>query len=255
MINFASVTENGESFPIMPRESPDGQGPREPPNAIDELNIIDGASDGTESNMVFQLPHEERLPGLQARHLEDTHGYEPLTLADLGTDSFDLVASEVDGGQVLASSILEEVSELIFSDYHLHVILQDYTTFRRFNEFITTYRPQSLPLLKYYLTSLKAMAAMKFTESVIEDLKPISYHGFNLKFTEKSTERTEDKELRGKIAKAFHLLARDDLSAYITHLWMSVVGTSMKKRVTGLLPEYLKEQVKSGFGVCNVDDC
>lgn len=181
------------------------------------------------------------LPGLQSKFLKDTKYYEPLDLADLGPDSFDLVPSNDHGEQGLAPSMLEQRSEIIFSDFHLHVILQDYSTLQRFTDFIASHRPKSLPLLNHYLSLMKAQAAMYLTNSIMSDLEPVSYHGVNLKFTESSAGRIESQELHDNIAKAFHILARDDLSAYVTYQWMTVVEASMKQRVRGLLPSHLKE--------------
>ncbi|KAJ4391249.1 hypothetical protein N0V93_004866 [Gnomoniopsis smithogilvyi] len=189
----------------------------------------------------LQSSHKASLPGLQARYLKDTHDYEPLRLADLGPDSFDLVPSNDHGNQGLGPSMLEQRFDTIFSDFHLHIILQDYSTLQRFTEFITSYRPKSLPLLRYYLGLMKAQAAMHLTNSIIHDLKPVSYHGVNLKFTENPAGFVESQDLHDKISRAFHTLARDDLSAYITHQWMHIVETSMRQRVTGLLPSHLKD--------------
>lgn len=243
--SLSSLTEeettSAEMFSVPHHE----KGDTSPPDAVDQPNGINGKSEETESieslNLPNEVTNEVKLPGLQARHLKDTQDYEPLMLADLGPDSFDLVPSADHGSQGLPPSTIEQRSELIFSDYHLHVILQDYSTLQRFTEFITTYRPKSLPLLKYYLSSLKALATMELTNSIIHGLEPVSYHGVNLKFTEDFADGAESQSLHDKIARAFYILARDDLSAYVTHLWMNVVEVSMNQRVTGLLPSHLKE--------------
>lgn len=214
--------------------------PRGPPHAVNGVDVANGTTK-TPSIDTLRLSDRDKLPGLQATYLKDTQDYEPLTLADLGPDSFDLVPSNDRGNQGLSPSMLEQRCEMIFSDFHLHVILQDYSALQRFTEFITANRPKSLPLLGYYMSSMKAQAAMHLTNSIIQDLKPVSYHGVNLKFTERPAEVAESKELHDKIARAFHILARDDLSAYVTYQWMNIVESSMKQRVTGLLPSHLKE--------------
>lgn len=214
--------------------------PRDPPHVVNGVDVANGTTK-TPSIETIHFPDRDKLPGLQAMYLKDTRDYEPLTMADLGPDSFDLVPSNDHGNQGLSPSMLEQRCEVIFSDFHLHIILQDYSTLQRFTEFITANRPKSLPLLKYYLSSMKAQAAMHLTNAVIQDLKPVSYHGVNLKFTESPAEVAESKELHDKIARAFHILARDDLSAYVTYQWMNIVESSMKQRVTGLLPSHLKE--------------
>lgn len=224
----------------MPGSAKNEPSPKVPLGAVNGLHGVDGLRK-MPSTETLQFQDGGKLPGLQARYLKDTQDYEPLSLADLGPDSFDLVPLSDHGSQGLSPSMLEQRCEIVFSDFHLHVILQDYSTLKRFTEFITTYRPKSLPLLRYYLSSMKAQAAMHLTNSIIQDLKPVLYHGVHLKFTESTAEVAESKELHDKIAKAFHILARDDLSAYVTYQWMKVVESSMKQRVTGLLPSHLKE--------------
>lgn len=220
-----------------PKNEPGSRDPAEMVKSVDDANGKKRAP----SLETLQFPNRDKLPGLQARYLKDNQAYEPLTLADLDPDSFDLVPSDDKGNQGLSPSVLEQRCETIFSEFHLHVILRDYSTLQRFTEFITANRPKSLPLLRYYLSSMKAQAAMHLTNSIIQDLKPVSYHGVNLRFTESPAEVVESQELQDKIARAFHILARDDLAAYVTSQWMNVVDSSMKQRVTGLLPSHLKE--------------
>ncbi|KAJ4424689.1 hypothetical protein N0V82_000617 [Gnomoniopsis sp. IMI 355080] len=238
--SLASLTEDTTLSTEIPSTALPWQGNSGPSDAAHNSHGVDGVMVPPRIESLG-LSRELPLPGLQARFLKDTKYYEPLKLADLGPDSFDLVPSDDHGDQGLAPSMLEHRFEVIFSDYHLDVILQDYSTLQRFTDFITSYRPKSLPLLNYYLSLMKAQAALYLTNSIIHDLKPVSYHGDNLEFTENSGERIESQELQDKIAKAFQPLARDDLSAYVTHQWMTVVEASMKQRVRGLLPSHLKE--------------
>lgn len=241
MISLGSLTDGRTSSAKVPGAPLHGQDiVKGPSTAITEPTGVNELRE-VQSTGTLQLSHNLSLPGLQARYLKDTQDYEPLKLADLGPDSFDLVPFNDNGSQGPTPSMLEERFAVIVSDFHLHVILQDYSILQGFTEFITSYRPKSLPLLKYYLSSMKAQAAMHLANSIIHDQNPVCYHGINLKFTENFAERVESQELRSKIAKAFHVLAKDDLSAYVTCRWMNVVEASMKQRVTGLLPPHLKE--------------
>lgn len=240
ILSITSRIEDTQCSPGVPgaaKNEPSLNGPLGAGNGVNGANGLKKIP----STDTLQSLDRGKLPGLQARYLKDTQNYEPLTLADLEPDSFDLVPLSDHGSQGLSPSMLEQRCEIIFSDFHLHVILQDYSTLQRFTEFITAYRPRSLPLFRYYLSLMKAQAAMHLTNSIMQDLKPVSYHGVDLKFTESTSDVADSKELHNKIARAFHILARDDLSAYVTYQWMNVVESSMKQRVTGLLPSHLKE--------------
>lgn len=185
---------------------------------------------------IFSKGH---LPALQARQLRDISDFEPVPVSDLLPDSFDLVPSGGDDGPI--QSTLEQQSELLFSKFHLSIIFQDFLVLRRFVGFLATVRPQSVPLLEYYLRSVKALAAVNYANSVVESLDPVTYHGQSLAFTETKAQTASTKAMGDKIAAAFQVLARDDLPSFITHIWMELVEASMRRRITGSLPAHLRE--------------
>jgi len=62
-----------------------------------------------------------------------------------------------------------------------------------------------------------------------------------LEFTRALPAMTSNAVLEEKAEAAFEALARDDLPAYITHVWTQTVSLSIKRRITGTLPVQLRE--------------
>jgi hypothetical protein len=132
---------------------------------------------------------------------------------------------------------LETRSEQLFSRAHLQAIFNDTATLLRFISFLSTARPDSVPTLIYYLDALKAIRAINYANAVAEALEPIS----GLPFTENPARPTMNAVLEEKASQAFDVLVRDDLPAFITHIFTQVVTVSISKRITGNLPPSLRE--------------
>lgn len=225
-------------------------------NGLANRNHSNGTMhNGTNKMLPPILPssHGGPLPALQTRHLRDHTDFEPLPISDLAPDSFDLVPTgDGDGDDdenhhhrpLSLQSTLEQQSELLFSKFHLSVIFQDFLVLRKFIGFLTTRRPGSVPLLEYYLRAVKALAALNYANAIVATLDPVSYHGQGrLVFTETKAQTASSRALGDKIAAAFQVMARDDLPAFVTHIWMEVVEASMRRRITGSLPAHLREYV------------
>lgn len=235
------MIENGKMLPPLRTAS-----------SVDQINMLAAnvsiGSDTSRKNSSGTLKTPRKLPpmlpqgplpALQSRQLRDNSDFEPVAVSDLLPDSFDLVPTGGDDAPLQSS--LEQTSELLFSKYHLSVIFQDFMILRRFIGFLTTVRPNSVPLLEYYLRSVKALAALNYANSIVENLETVTYHGQSLVFTENKAQTASSKALGDKIAAAFQVLARDDLPAFITHIWMELVEVSMRRRITGSLPAHLRE--------------
>jgi hypothetical protein len=125
----------------------------------------------------------------------------------------------------------------MFSAEHLEEIFADPTTMLAFTTFLSTNRPDSLPLLVYYLDALKALKAIKYANAITGTLMPIDGKGF----TETLVQSTTNLALENRTKEAFNTLVRDDLPAYIAHVFIQVVSLSIQRRVTGTLPPHLRE--------------
>ncbi|KAF2876933.1 hypothetical protein BDV95DRAFT_601344 [Massariosphaeria phaeospora] len=149
--------------------------------------------------------------------------------------SFDLVAPNgADSGRAFS---LEIRSEQLFSKEHLEAIFEDTPSLLRFTSFLTQVRPKSIPILVYYLDALKAIRAINYANAVAEALEPLE--GFE--FTENPARPTVNAILEDKAKQAFEVLVREDLPAFITHIFIQVVSVSIQKRITGNLPPLLRE--------------
>lgn len=149
--------------------------------------------------------------------------------------SFDLVAPNENphyGGYSL-----EARSEQLFSRAHLEAIFHDTPSLLRFTSFLSIARPKSVPVLIYYLDALKAIRAIEYANAVAEALEPIEGH----EFTETGARPTVNAILEEKARNAFDVLVRDDLPAFITHIYIQVVSVSIQKRITGSMPPLLRE--------------
>ena len=174
------------------------------------------------------------LPPLQTKGPpDDKDKMEPFLEDD--PRSFDLVAPAENGDHQAFS--LEARSQLMFSREHLKVIFSDPALLLRFTAFLSTHRPQSVPILIYYLDALKAMKAISYANAIAEALEPIPGHDFT---TEPAT-RTANLVLEQKATEAFDALVREDLPAYITHIYIQVVSLSISRRIIGTLPAHLQE--------------
>jgi hypothetical protein len=149
--------------------------------------------------------------------------------------SFDLLAPN--DSNMRRGFDLESRSEQLFSTGHLQAIFNDTPSLLRFTSFLSMARPASVPVLIYYLDALKAMRAIKYANAVAEALEPI--HG--LEFTDTAARPTVNATLEEKSRQAFDTLVREDLPAYITHVFVQMVSVSVQKRVTGTLPPMLRE--------------
>ncbi|RMZ72194.1 Hisactophilin c49s mutant phototropin phy3 fusion [Pyrenophora seminiperda CCB06] len=176
----------------------------------------------------------QHLPPLQQKGgtLDDGDRLSPLLEDD--PQSFDLVCAPMENHRQFS---LEDRSEQLFSKQHLEAIFADTASLLRFTSFLSVARPKSVPTLIYYLDALKALRAISYANAVAEALEPID----GLDFTDTPARTTVNTVLEEKASRAFDILVRDDLPAFITHVFIQIVSVSIAKRVTGNLPPMLRE--------------
>jgi hypothetical protein len=174
------------------------------------------------------------LPALQVPgNIDGSDTLEPVHEDDPA--SFDLISAPVEHGRSTYS--LETRSQQLFSRDHLQVIFADPPLLLKFTAFLSTHRPQSVPILIYYLDALKALRAINYSNAIAEALEPIDGH----EFTSTPSQATVNTVLEQKANNAFDALVKEDLPAYITHLYIQVVSISVSRRVTGTLALHLRE--------------
>lgn len=174
-----------------------------------------------------------QMPPLQAESaLDPNDQMEPLQ-GDLA-GSFDLVAPPQDTPHGFS---LEARSVQIFSHEHLRVIFEDPALLLRFTAFLSTHRPQSVPILIYYLDALKALKAVKYANAIAEALSPIPGH----EFTSNLAPPSVNNALESKANLAFDVLVKEELPAYVTQMYIQIVSLSISQRITGVLAPHLRE--------------
>lgn len=174
------------------------------------------------------------LSALQTRAGVENDGLEPLAEEEIDPASFELVVPAHAPGKQYS---LETQSELLFSAKHLGVIFEDPVLLQRFTNFIYQVRPDSIPLLQYYMDTLKALKAIEYANAVVASLQPVE----NLAYTTDSVEKTVNQVLLEKANKAFETLANEELPAYITHTYIQTVSVTIKRRIADTLPPHLRE--------------
>lgn len=175
------------------------------------------------------------LPGLQIRGNGTDHDtLEPLAEEDIDPASFDLVAP------VKSSKTydLENQSVMLFSRQHLAVILDDPILLQRFTNYLHRWRPDSVPLMVYYLNALKALKALSYANALTMHLQKIN----GLDFTADKASLIKGQELRSQADKAFQALADQDLPAFVTQTYIQTVSITVKRRIAAILPPELQEQ-------------
>ncbi|TVY34183.1 Phototropin [Lachnellula subtilissima] len=165
-----------------------------------------------DSASTYQTSIGTPLLPLQQKGQDERDHLEPLGEEDIDPGSFDLVAPP-DVGPIQYS--LETRSEQLFSTEHLQIIFNDPSLLLRFSAFF-----------KHY-----------YSNAIAEALEPID--GFD--FTSSTAKSTLNEDLEQKAKQAFDAMVREDLPAYVAHLYIQTVSVSIQKRITGTLPSHLRE--------------
>ncbi|KAK5009087.1 hypothetical protein LTR28_002796, partial [Elasticomyces elasticus] len=174
------------------------------------------------------------LPPLQSKGpYDDNDRLTPLLEDD--PSSFDLIAAPED--RTTPAYSFENRADLLYSNQHLKAIFADPRLLVKFTTFLNAHRPQSIPILIYYLDALKALRAVAYANAIAEALEPIHAHPF----TQHPARTTQNSVLEDRANQAFEVLVRDDLPAYVAHMWIQVVSISIQRRITGTLAPHLRE--------------
>ena len=170
--------------------------------------------------------------------LDDAERLDPVLEDDPA--SFELVAPPPKSSHGFS---VEQRAEDLFSRSHLEEIFVNPTSMFKFTQFLSYHRPDSIPLLIYYLDALKSLKAIKYANAIAEALSPIS----GLDFTQKTVNITVNASLEKRAREAFDVLVREELPAYISHVFIQIVNSSLLQRVTGTMPANLRE-ASEGLG-------
>ncbi|KAI0197409.1 hypothetical protein EV127DRAFT_507646 [Xylaria flabelliformis] len=175
-----------------------------------------------------------QLPALQSINLADHDGLKPLVAEEIDPASFDLVAPpEAPEPQYS----VEVKSELLLSAEHLRIIFNDPRHMQKFTDFLYTLKPESVPLLNYYLDLVKASKAIGYANAIIGDLARVN----RTPSSELPLAEAIGKSLMVRANETFGVLAQEGLPAYVTHVWTRIVSITIKQRITNTLPPNLRD--------------
>lgn len=124
---------------------------------------------------------------------------------------------------------LEHCTDLLFSRQHLQAIFADRGLAQKFTTFLRTHRPNSMPMLMYYLDAVKALKTIRYADSIIRGLGPIPGHTF----TTETNSATMAWVLEDKADRALDVLVKDDMPAFIAYTYVRAVDLALLDRVTG----------------------
>ena len=135
---------------------------------------------------------------------------------------------------------IDGLSERLFSEDHLYLILRDPTHFMRFTSFVNRQRPQTAPMLKRYLETQKAIKAIEYANAVAQTIQalPQDHSGFV-----PCAAGMLDGRFEARSKRAFEALVNDGLSSYVTRVLVDAVTDTMVKEITGNTIPVMRELV------------
>ncbi|SMQ49792.1 unnamed protein product [Zymoseptoria tritici ST99CH_1A5] len=207
------------------------------PTMTDNHSVYDPSarSSGASFNSVDTMATSiSTLAPLQSRGPDCADMLEPVLEDD--PSSWDLVSPPQSADETGVYA-LEKRAEQLFSADHLKTIFEDPKLLLKFTGFLNSHRPQSVPLLIYYLDATKALRAISYANAIAESLAGIKGHDF----TEQSSKPTKNTILQEKAKRAFAVLVQEDLPAFVAHTWTHMVSVSAQRRITGTLAPHLRE--------------
>lgn len=136
--------------------------------------------------------------------------------------------------------MLDSLSERLFSEDHLRVILRDPNFFMRFTAFLNGYKPHYSSILMRYLEAQKAIKAIEYANALAESLKPIP--------GDESSKipcaaATVDARFESRSRRSWETLVNEALPAYVTFCLVKVVTESMVREITGTTMPLMRELV------------
>ncbi|KAK6441881.1 hypothetical protein LTR95_001882 [Oleoguttula sp. CCFEE 5521] len=241
----SSINRNGGSINQILSRSPERRVPNFSTNAVspppsptkmDEPSFDRSSGEQSDFSQDTTATSVDNLYPLQTKGPDNSDAQD---LEPLGGDdprSYDLVepAQERENVGVYA---LEKQADLLMSHEHLSAIFANSKLLLKFTGFLNSHRPHSIPLLIYYLDALKAIRAIKYSNAIAEALEPIR----GCEFTKDPARPSLNRALEEKANKAFDMLCREDLPAYVAYTWIQVVSTSIQRRISGTLAPHLRE--------------
>jgi PAS domain-containing protein len=122
----------------------------------------------------------------------------------------------------------ETLSERLFSESHLNVILCEYKLCASFTSYINTYRSHLAPIFARHQAIQKAKAAIDYANAVAENLPTGKHHS-----TQDTRAATPDASFEEQAKRAVNELTDDALPGYVTYRLVQVVTDCLVKEIMG----------------------
>ncbi|KAF2448023.1 hypothetical protein P171DRAFT_510568 [Karstenula rhodostoma CBS 690.94] len=141
----------------------------------------------------------------------------------------------------------EYIASRLFSADHIRVILKDTQQSRRFRSFLERYHPESAVTLVRYLESQKALAAIRYANS-LANLVSATRSPQSQKPSRSSSVMSEaavvDTQFESFAQRAVDDLVNEALPAFITHQMITVVTECLVKDITGTSTPFMRDLVQ-----------
>ncbi|KAJ5647102.1 PAS-associatedC-terminal [Penicillium lividum] len=214
---------NGE----MPKQCPT------PPNDSSDLHSQPSIRTFRRNFTINDSNQTKELPLLQVKNPhEGAEEFNPVD-EDYEDGSFDLVAPYE--GDEAPLHTLERQADAMFSSEHMLSILTTPRYLARFREFLITERPQSIPVLTYYLNASKALKALEYANSLIRLSVLLPPAG--IEAAQEPVELSINPALEARVQDGLNALTAEELPAFITSTCINITSKVVEERVRGTLPE------------------
>lgn len=127
----------------------------------------------------------------------------------------------------------EDLAGRLFSVDHLDLILKDPTFSQRFMNFLSRYRPQSVATVARHLQSQKALAAIRYANSLADEMSLPNW-----------TSPVIDPKFESFSQSAAQELVGEALPAWITYQMVQLVTEILVKEITGTNTPLMRELVQ-----------
>lgn len=203
----------GDSFETQP--SSQGSG----------YSALRSSRKGSVSSAISGLDSPATSPSLKPTSFDKTAESEHETTPTQPFDDFDLAAPVVADDPRHPPEML---LDMLASPEHMRSIFEDQSSLESFAAFIRMSRPQSLPLLTYYLDMTKVMKAVEYANALATVMFPVPGQDF----TSTAPSKIVNTEIEEKAQRAFLAITQNDLPPYITHRYSQALESIMIDRVT-----------------------
>ncbi|KAI5778775.1 hypothetical protein EDC01DRAFT_756590 [Geopyxis carbonaria] len=163
--------------------------------------------------------------------------------------SYDLLAPTASTIQHTPSASIEAQTERLMGRAHLKTILTRPALLAEFADFLMKRDGNGVKLLVYYLDAQKALKALAYANAIAAGLEAVP----GMEWSESGVESVIANEVEERAERAFSAL-EEELAAYVTSVYISIITHNVTARITGTLRPQLRAAVDGlGESFCLTD--